>query len=369
MFILPSACRRFSFANHHVLIQWASLLLGSVLFISLFEVLHLGAALLLGAMAAAILVAVMEGTVAVPRWPFILSQGVIGCMIAHSMPLPILDAMLRQWPLFLAGVVSVILVSSLLGWLLVCFNVVPGTTALWGSSPGAALTMTLMAESYGADVRLVAFMQYLRVVCVALIASLIAQIFMGHHPVVSNIIWFPPIHLAAFLKTLAFIAVTTFFAARFRIPAGGILLPLGLGVVLQDAGWFTIELPTWLLAISYSLVGWSIGLRFSRSIVRYAARSFFRVLASILTLILLCSGLALILAKIAHVDFLTAYLASSPGGVDSVAVVAASSPVDMPFVMGMQTVRFVVVLLTAPTIAGRLSRNKAEQQKETIPLE
>lgn len=183
MFILPSACRRFSFANHHVLIQWASLLLGSVLFISLFEVLHLGAALLLGAMAAAILVAVMEGTVAVPRWPFMLSQGVIGCMIAHSMPLPILDAMLRQWPLFLAGVVSVILVSSLLGWLLVCFNVVPGTTALWGSSPGAALTMTLMAESYGADVRLVAFMQYLRVVCVALIASLIAQIFMGHHPV------------------------------------------------------------------------------------------------------------------------------------------------------------------------------------------
>ncbi|MFT8972959.1 MAG: AbrB family transcriptional regulator [Zymomonas mobilis] len=79
--------------------------------------------------------------------------------------------------------------------------------------------------------------------------------------------------------------------------------------------------------------------------------------------------MAWLLAKIAHVDFLTAYLASSPGGVDSVAVVAASSPVDMPFVMGMQTVRFVVVLLTAPTIAGRLSRNKAEQQKETIPLE
>ena len=36
----------------------------------------------------------------------------------------------------------------------------PGTTALWGTSPGAASVMTIMAESYGADMRLVAFMQY-----------------------------------------------------------------------------------------------------------------------------------------------------------------------------------------------------------------
>ncbi|MFT8736393.1 MAG: AbrB family transcriptional regulator [Zymomonas mobilis] len=358
MFTLPHVFRRFSFANHHIMIQWASLLLGSVLFISLFEMLHLGAALLLGAMAAAILVAVMEGSVAVPRWPFILSQGVIGCMIAHSMPLPILDLMLRQWPLFLAGVVSVILVSSLLGWLLVRFHVVPGTTALWGSSPGAALTMTLMAEAYGADVRLVAFMQYLRVVCVALVASSIAQISIGSHHISSSIIWFPTIHPLPFIETLALIGVTIPLAAWFKIPAGGILLPLGIGVILQDFGWLDIELPSWLLAISYTLVGWSIGLRFSQSIVLYAARSFFRVLGSILTLILLCSGLAVILAKTAHVDLLTAYLAASPGGVDSIAVVAASSPVDMPFVMGMQTVRFVVVLLTAPPIARYLSRKK-----------
>ena len=39
----------------------------------------------------------------------------------------------------------------------------PGTTAVWGSSPGAATAMVLMAEAFGADARLVAFMQYLRV--------------------------------------------------------------------------------------------------------------------------------------------------------------------------------------------------------------
>ena len=57
------------------------------------------------------------------------------------------------------------------------------------------------------------------------------------------------------------------------------------------------------------------------------------------------------------VDFLTAYLATSPGGADSVAIIAASSNVDMSFVMAMQTMRFFMVLFTGPAtarfIAGR----------------
>jgi Putative ammonia monooxygenase len=51
------------------------------------------------------------------------------------------------------------------------------------------------------------------------------------------------------------------------------------------------------------------------------------------------------------VDFLTAYLATSPGGADSVAIIAASSNVDMSFVMAMQTMRFFMVLFTGPAMA------------------
>ena len=46
------------------------------------------------------------------------------------------------------------------------------------------------------------------------------------------------------------------------------------------------------------------------------------------------------LAHFAHVDALTAYLATSPGGADSVAIIAASTKVDMPFIMAMQMARF-----------------------------
>ncbi len=113
----------------------------------------------------------------------------------------------------------------------------------------------------------------------------------------------------------------------------------------------TLELPPWLLALSYALIGWSIGLRFTREIVRYAARALPRVLLSVLTLVTICCGFAFLLVKFAGIDPLTAYLATSPGGADTVAIIASSSHVDIAFVMAMQTGRFIVVLITGPAIS------------------
>ncbi|HZZ23893.1 MAG TPA: AbrB family transcriptional regulator [Roseiarcus sp.] len=70
------------------------------------------------------------------------------------------------------------------------------------------------------------------------------------------------------------------------------------------------------------MVGWSIGLRFTREIVLYAAKQLLRILASILALIAMCGGLALALHEAAGTDPLTAYLATSPGGADAVAIIA-----------------------------------------------
>src|SRR3954454_14054835 len=47
---------------------------------------------------------------------------------------------------------------------------------------------------------------------------------------------------------------------RFRVLAGPLLVPLCLGIVLQDTGAVTIALPPWLLTKSYAVLGWSIGL-------------------------------------------------------------------------------------------------------------
>ena len=56
------------------------------------------------------------------------------------------------------------------------------------------------------------------------------------------------------------------------------------------------------------------------------------------------------------IDGLTAYLATSPGGLDSVAIIATSTPVDVPFVMALQTVRLLLLLILGPWIASQVAK-------------
>src|SRR6204780_311178 len=175
-------------------LKWAVLALLSLGFIVPLELMQLPAALLLGAMAAAILVAVFDGKLAVPHWPFVLAQGLIGCLVARSIGPAILVTMVRQWPLFLAGVGSVLLISTSLGALLARWKVLPGTTAVWGSSPGAATVMVLMSEGFGGDPRLVAYMQFLRVLMVAIASPIVARLWgVPGGTIRAALDWFPAV--------------------------------------------------------------------------------------------------------------------------------------------------------------------------------
>ena len=331
--------------------QWASLIGLSVAIAAFLVWLHAPAALLLGPVVAAIVVASNGGKVVLPVGPSVVAQGIVGCMIAKMVPLSIVGDILGHWPLFAFGVVSVIVMSSLLGWLMMRLQVLPGTTALWGCSPGAASVMTIMGEAYGADIRLVAFMQYSRVLLVAAIAAAVAKLF-GVSAVhqAGAIVWFPEIAWLPLVETLGLAVAGPVVARYLRSPAGAFLVPLLGGIVLTHLGWVEIELPAWLLAASYALVGWNTGLRFSRPLLIHAARALPRILAGTLTLIVLCGGVAAFMVVVAGIDPMTAYLATSPGGSDSIAIIAAASNVDVSFVMAMQTVRMIVVMFVAPVL-------------------
>jgi membrane AbrB-like protein len=308
-------------------------------------------------MATAITVSGLDGRIAIPSWLYIFAQSLIGCLIARSVGPGILVTMANQWPVFLVCVSAVIVFSTALGGLLARWKVLPGTTAIWGSSPGAATVMVLMAEAFGGDIRLVAFMQYLRVMFVALVASVVSQLWVGPGGAIQVArVWFPAIPVGPFAETLALAIIGAIVGVKSKIPAGALLVPLFGGIVLSEGHLITITLPPWLMAGSYVLVGWAIGRRFTRDIVLYAAKMFPRIAASTFALIALCGGLGYALHLLVGTDPLTAYLATSPGGGDSVAIIAASSNVDLPFVMAMQTARLLLVLLIGPSLARRVAR-------------
>lgn len=336
-------------------IAWPLLIALTVPVTALLLWLHAPAALMLGPLLAGIVFASWGGKVQFPVPVFAAAQGIVGCMIAGMVPLSIVGDIAGHWLLFTGGVVAVVAVSSLVGWWMTRLQVLPGTTALWGVSPGAASVMTYMAEAYGADMRMVAFMQYLRVVMVAGVAAVVARLFGASSThagpgSLDAIVWFPEVAWLPLAETLALAVAGPLIARLLRIPAGAFLVPLVLGIVLTHLGLLRLELPAWLLAASYALVGWNVGLRFTRALLAYVLRRLPGILACIFAMLALCGAIAAFMVWAAGVDPLTAYLATSPGGADSIAIIAASTDVDVSFVMAMQTVRLLAVLFVAPVL-------------------
>jgi uncharacterized protein len=337
--------------------RWAALIPLSLVVTAGLIALRLPAALLLGPMLSAIALASRGMQVRIGRPVMFAAQGVVGAMIAENLPLSVFHEAASRWPVFAAGVASTLIAAATLGWLLARSQSLPGTTAIWGTSPGAATVMTLMSESYGADMRLVAFMQYMRVAVCATTATLVAR-GLGLSTQGGGPDWRAMVaggwNAAPLGVSLALGGA--WLGVLLNLPGGAMLTPMALGMVAKLAWGTAIVLPVPVLGISYALIGWSIGMRFSPEVLTHAARVFPRVLGAIVALVTVCAGFGMVLSRVLGIDPLTAYLATSPGGADSVAIIAAATKVDLPFIMAMQVCRFLFVLLTGPALARWLSR-------------
>jgi uncharacterized protein len=338
---------------------WVALVALSVLAGAGLHEIGLPAAFLLGPLLAAILVQTTSGGVKVPPLLQVGAQAMIGCLIARAITPVVVSGFLQHWAPVVATVMLSLSGGVLIGWSMSRLGIIPGTTPVWGMMPGAATAMMLMAEAYGADARLVAFMQYLRVVLVAVAGSVVAILFAHGGGSRTAPGFFPPIDLQSLVATLALASIGAGAGRLSRIPGGVLLGSLTLCALGSGTGWIRIELPPVLLIASYAVIGWSIGSRFTRDVLATAARKLPQTLGAAALLMLFCGLLSYALMRWLHTDPLTAYLAASPGGVDAAAIIAASTKVDMPLVMMVQTVRLVVVLAIGPRLARLAARTLA----------
>ena len=345
--------------------QWLALLLLSAALSWAWGAAGMPAALLLGPMIGGIAFGVSRAGIAVPGLPYLAAQGVIGAMVAAALNGGIFTAFARDWLLFTVVMAATLLASAALGWIISRRGLIPGSTAIWGTTPGAATTMVMLAEAHGADMRLVAFMQYARVLMVALAAALVARFWVGGSaPARPTANWLAPVDWFALAETLVLIAAGQWLGRLVRLSAWGLLGPMLLLTAAHLGAGVPIELPRPLLAACYALLGWYIGLGFRRESLLHAWRALPAILLSILSLMASCAALAWCLTRLAHVDALTAYLATSPGGMDSVAIIAATSGnVDVPFVMALQGVRLVFVIVLAPYLARWVVRSSKHLQQ------
>src|ERR1700723_4679264 len=174
---------------------WVALLALSVSIFGGWSALRLPAALLLGPMIGAIVLGVNGAKIQVPRIPFLGAQALIAAMVAKSITRSILVTFSHQYWLFCTVILGTLLGAAGIGWFISRAGLISGATAVYGTSPGAANVMVILGEAEGADARLGAFMQYSRVLLVALAAALVAHFWAhvgnAHAPAAP---WLAPVH-------------------------------------------------------------------------------------------------------------------------------------------------------------------------------
>ncbi len=334
--------------------QFILLLLGAVGLAFVLQKAHIPAAWLFGPLTVAALFAVRGwNTVAVPTRIYIAGQAVIGTSLGSGFSPETLSILPRHYLIFLFAVVFILLTSLINGWILARHAHLDAATAFLGTMPGGAGAMAAMSDSLGADTRLVVAMQYIRLLIIlgslALVVPILAHLQPASPHGTAPLLNTAPIVTGWKLGLLVLLAIAGWIAGTAtRIPAGSFLVPALLYFLLA---WFGITLgawPWWIRCAAFTIMGLRIGGQFHPSTIATIRSFFFPVVGTTLLLLLGSVVLAWGLAYKLHLDFASAYLAATPGGLDSVAVLSAELHVDTGVILTVQLVRLLCVLIFGP---------------------
>jgi hypothetical protein len=343
------------------LLLWALLAMGAAASIVVLRALHVPGAVLLGPMLVAIGFAFGGSGLQLRPSLFLPVQAVLGCMVASVVSWELLRLIADHWVVVLAvnvlsivvaGVISV--VFARLGWL-------PGPSAIWGLSPGAASTMMMLGEQRGADPRVIALMQHLRIVLVTLtaisVAGLVGTNRGGMVPPPATVFLSGAVSADVIVTLAGLVAAAVAVAAATKWGQAAFWVPVVVGSALQLADLTTVEIPVVVAAVAFGCGGCYAGLRFNRQVLLDSLHQMPAIVFGIFLMI--CSGIALmwpILHSFEGIDALTAFLAIMPGGIDAAVAVAHGLHASVPVIIAVQVMRLVIVTILAPQLARVASR-------------
>lgn len=265
-------------------------------------------------------------------------------------------------------VVATLAVSLGIGVVYARIARVDAPTSMLGLVAGGAGGIVAMADDYDADARLVAFMQYLRVLLVVLVAPVVAYLLLegggGEAPVSPE--------RAGLAGDLAFTAgcalVGAWAASRVRVTAGLMLAPLLVAGAVSMSGLAGgAAVPDALEEVAFAVIGLEVGLRFTRATIREAGRLLPWTLSAVVVLVVACAGLAAALVPLAGVSFADAYLATTPGGMYAVLAASIGIGADSTFVVATQVLRMIVIVVAAPPIVRWATLGARRAAEETRP--
>lgn len=313
------------------------------------------------------LVVALSGTatragVWLPRSAYLAAQAVAGVLLGTYFSLSALTS--DGWSILpLIAITFLTLgLSVSAGMFLSRHSTLDAPTATLGMIAGGSAGIVAAGDDLGADTRMVAVLQYVRLLLVVASAPVLVRFVLapsGTYESVGPKEIEAATTLSGVIFTLGVAAVGAAIALRGRAPSGALIGPLVLSAALVSTGWFGgVAPPEWLREPAFTLIGLQVGLGFDRDVVRRVVRLAPVALPLIVGVIVACGLMAWALSLATSTSVLNAYLATTPGGINAVLVTAFAAGANTSLIFGIQGLRLIVMVIGAPPLVSWLLRHQ-----------
>jgi membrane AbrB-like protein len=298
-----------------------------------------------------------RGRIAVPARATTSAQAVIGVSMGALVDVETLRTVAENWLAVLLVTLGTLALSLAAGLALRLQPGISPVTGAFAMIAGGASGIIVMARELGADERMVAVLQYLRVLLIVVLMPVIATTVYGASPGSGSAAGGGAGWPAGLLFTVACGVVGLLLGRLARLPVAALLGPMVAAAAVDLSGLTRgLEVPALVQTGAFLVIGLQVGVSFTRASLSTIGRALPLALALIAVLILASAGLGAVLAAATGASALDGYLATTPGGLYAVLATATGSGADATFVLAVQVLRLFVMLLGAPLVARLLRR-------------
>ena len=283
---------------------------------------------------------------------------VIGVAIGVAVHPDILTEAAHWWPSLLTLCLFIPLVHYAGYRVLSATGRTDRLTAFYGTAPGGLVETVHLGEEAGADIQMLAMLQFLRLILTIVVVPPSFTWMEGHAVGSASgaAIEAHEMGVADAVILLGAGAVGAVIGLRLRLPAGHVLGPIILSGAAHVSGLTQAGPPFWLIAVTQVVIGTSLGVRFAgmpKSRVLVALR-----LAMMNGVITIGGAVlfAFVVAPMVHEPVRAVFLAFAPGGLIEMGLIALSVKLSILYVTAHHLIRIVLAVSFARYLGAMLKR-------------
>ncbi|MDO5032596.1 AbrB family transcriptional regulator [Corynebacterium sp.] len=330
-------------------VRWLIVAPLSVAVGALFSYLHVPAAWILAAILVSGTMALATGKdLLVNKHFYGLSRGFIGVLAAIPLTTVPASTLLGVLPAAVTVSLITVLVGMSGGVLLHRSQPrdISWETGILSMLPGGASLMPALASELGADYRYVALTQYLRLLAISVSLPLVVSLLdapSAHHLASSS----APTPWWAVGITVAIAVCGEWLGEKVHLPASAVLGPLILTVlVAQLLPGYSLEPIEPFKIMAFLSIGWVCGGGLSVPALKAFGKQLPATVLFIVVVVGVCALTALPLTAWLHISYFEAYLATTPGALETVLALSSEGGAG-PAVVAVQIIRLIIVLVIA----------------------